>query len=297
MSRRLRVALYGAFFVLVLLLALLLTFPWETLARRVEQEAARASPGTTLAIGEIGPALPFGVRLANVVYQSEGRAGAAPSKWTFDRIRLRPAWLALMTGKAGVSFEVDILAGQVSGTATRAKDGLNIKASFDHMLLEEGKTVEDALGVPLAGTLHGKVDAATNPEGKITQARFTATIEDAKVKGGKLAGFTLPALDLGRPEVELVVDKGEAKLTKCEAKGRDVTLTATATSTLRPQIGLSPVKGQLKIKPSDAFLEKNPSIKGALGLAGSFKKADGTLEFPLNGTLAKPMSFPGFGGR
>ena len=95
---------------------------------------------------------------------------------------------------------------------------------------------------------------------------------------------------------EATGEKGEAKLVKCEAKGKDVTLTATATSTLRPQLAFSPVKGQLKVKLSDAFLEKNPALKAGLSLAGSFKKPDGTLEFPLNGTLARPMSFPGFGG-
>ncbi|MFM2152995.1 MAG: hypothetical protein RL199_1430 [Pseudomonadota bacterium] len=296
MSRRVRLALYGLFFVFVLMLAVLVTFPWDSLARRLEEEVARSSPGSTLVIGEIGPALPVGVRLANVVYQAEGKNGAPPSKWTVDRIRLKPAWLSLVRGRPGVTFDVDLLSGQLSGTATKSKDGASLSATFDHMLLDEGKTVEEALGVPLAGTLHGRLEATTAADGKVTDAHLLATIEDAKVKGGKVAGFTLPAMDLGRPEVDLVVDKGEAKLTKCEAKGRDVTITATATSSLRPQLGLSPVKGQLKVKPTEAFLEKNPALKAGLSLAGSFKKPDGSLDFPLNGTLVRPMSFPGFGG-
>ncbi len=296
MSGRLRTALYAAFFLAVLVLAILLTFPWETLARRLEQEVSRAQPGTTLVIGEIGPALPFGVRVANVLYQTEGKNGAAPSKWTVDRARLKPAWFSLLRGRPGVSFDVDVLSGQVAGTASKSKDGLNVTASFDHMLLDEGKVVEEALGVPLAGTLHGSIDVATAADGKITQAHLTATIDDAQVKGGKVAGFTLPAMDLGRPEVDLVVDKGEAKLVKCEAKGRDVTVTAAATATIRPQFGLSPVKGQLKVKAAEAFLDKNPALKAGLSLAGSFKKPDGSLEFPLNGTLSRPMSLPGFGG-
>jgi type II secretion system protein N len=296
MSRPLRIALYGAFFFIVLVLAVLVTFPWDTLARRIEEEVARSSPGTTLVIGEIGPSLPVGVRLANVVYQSEGKNGAAPSKWTVDRIRLKPVWWSLLRGRPGVSFAVDLLSGQLTGSATKSKEGTTVSASFDHMLLDEGKVVEEALGVPLAGTLHGSLEATATADGKLTTAHLLATVDDAKVKGGKVAGFTLPTMDLGRPEVDLVVEKGEAKLVKCEAKGKDVTLTATATSTLRPQLGFSPVKGQLKVKPAEAFLDKNPALKAGLSLAGSFKKPDGSLEFPLNGTLSKPVSLPGFGG-
>jgi methionyl-tRNA formyltransferase len=49
-----RIALYGLFFLVVLVLAVLVTFPWDTLARRIEEEVARSSPGTVLAADEQG---------------------------------------------------------------------------------------------------------------------------------------------------------------------------------------------------------------------------------------------------
>jgi type II secretion system protein N len=297
MSRRLRLSLYALFFALCLGMGILLTFPYDALARRLEQEVAHASPGTTLVIGEIGPALPLGVRLAKVVYATEGKNGSPGTKWSVDRIRLTPAWLALLTGKPGVAFSIDLLAGQLSGRAALAHGGLSLKASFDHMLLDDGKVVEEHIGLGLAGTLHGSLEADVGPDGKVGDAHLLATVDGAKLKGGKVAGFTLPAADLGTPDLEVVVAKGEATVKKLEAKSPDLDLTATATSTLRPVVSLSPVKGSLRLKPSDKFLDRNPALKGALGLLGSMRKPDGTIELPLNGTLSRPMSMPGFGPR
>lgn len=297
MSRRLQVPLYLVFAVFALGGSFLLTFPYDTLGRRLEAEVGKNLPGATLAINEIGPALPFGVRMANVVFARDGKDGAPGPKITIDRIRVRPALWSLLTGKAGLSYTIDILAGTVHGQVVVGKDGARVEAVLEGLQLDEGKTLENATGLVLAGGMSGRVDLTLDLKGQVTDGSIAATVAGGKVKSGKVMGFSVPAVDLGSPEVNITLEKGEAKIVKADMRSPDLEVSATGSSTLRADLANSPLKGTAKIRLTDGFLSRNPDIKAMIGFAGAFKKPDGSLEVPINGTLARPVSLPSFGGR
>jgi type II secretion system protein N len=293
MSRRVRLLLYSLFALFSFTAALLLTFPYETLRRRLESEASRRSPGTTLVINEIGPALPLGVRLADVLYAKAAKGSETATKYTFDRIRLTPSLLSLLTGRVGINFALDLLGGTIQGTAAFGASGGKVSAELDGLQLGEGKLVENATGMQMLGAATGRLEATTGADGQVTDGLVRLNIDGAKIKSGKIAGFTLPPLDLGTPALEIDIAKGEAKLTKLEAKSSDIELGGTATVNLKPDLMLSPIKGSLKLRPTEGFLSRNPALKGAMGLAGPMRKPDGSLEVPLNGTMGRPVSLPG----
>ncbi len=295
MSRRLRFSLYALFALFCFTAALLLTFPYETLGRRLESEAAHRTPGSTLVINEIGPALPFGVRLANIVYAKPSKDGGTQTKYSIERVRLTPSLLSLLTGRLGIGFGIDLLGGSISGTAAYGTGGMKLSASLDDLHLDDGKMIETMTGLAMVGTVSGTVKAVTGSDGQITDGTLVVGIDGAKVKSGKIAGFSIPALDLGTPALEFEIAKGEGKLKKLEAKSSDIELNGSATVTMRPDVSLSPMKGSLKIRPTEGFLSRNPGIKGAMSLAGTMKRPDGSLEVPLNGTLGRPVSLPGMG--
>lgn len=293
MTRRRKILLYTAFTLFALVASFVLLFPYDTLGRRLEAEITRASPGTTVIIHEIGPALPLGVRLADVELAREGKDGAPGTKFTIDRIRIRPAWLALLSGKPGASFTIDLLDGSVDGRAVMGRDGMKLEVVLNALQLD-GKQVEAFTGVQLGGGLSGRIDLERGADGQISSGAIAAVLAGGKLRGGKIMGFSVPALDLGSPELSITIDKNEAKLAKFEARSPDLELGGGGSATLRPDLMSSLVRGSLKLKLTDSFLGKNPTIKGMLGFAGPMKKPDGTIELPLSGTLARPVSLPGF---
>lgn len=295
MSRRTKLLLYAAFTGFAFLAGLLLTFPYDVLGRRIEAEVAKKMPGTTLVVNELGPALPIGLRLADLVITKAGKDDAPASRFTIDRIRVRPAFLALLTGKAGISFNLDLLAGTIHGQAVVGKDGPSLETVIEGLQLDEGKSIEGLTGLQLAGGMSGRVEIAASREGQVSTGNVAIIIAGAKIKSGKIAGFTLPPIDLGSPELSLTIDKGEAKIAKFETRSPDIELNTTGSISLRPDLMASLIRGSLKLRPTDPFLNKNQTIKTAMSLAGPFKKPDGTLELPLSGTLARPVSLPGFG--
>ncbi len=294
MSRRLQVALYVAFTLFALAGSLVLTFPYGALRRRIEVEAGKAMPGSTLVINDIGPALPLGLRFADVVFARD--LGDKQLKVKIDRIRLRPALWSLFTGKPGLLYTVDAFAGSVDGEVVRTKTGGKVEAVIKGLQLDEGKTLERATGLDLTGGLSGRVELQTDSRGLVTDGNIAAIVAGGKVKSGNIMGFSLPRLDLGSPEVNLIITKGQAKIAKAETKSPDLDFKATGDVSLAQNLMASLIKGNVHLRLTDAFLARNPTIKGMLGFAGPFRKPDGSIELPLNGPLMRPLSIPGFGG-
>src|SRR4051812_4766522 len=107
MSPRIRRLLYVLFTLFCLAAGMILTFPYDVLGRRIEAEAAKAMPGSTLVIGETGPALPLGVRLGDLMLERPGKDGVAGPKFVVESVVVRPSLLSLLGGKPGVTFVVD----------------------------------------------------------------------------------------------------------------------------------------------------------------------------------------------
>src|SRR5438445_2142161 len=95
-------------------LFLMLTFPYDTLARRVEVEAR--SGGAELTIGSLGPAGLFGLRAHDVKLKLPAPPGAeALPELKFDRADLSPDYLALILRRTSFGFAVQGYGGSASG--------------------------------------------------------------------------------------------------------------------------------------------------------------------------------------
>jgi type II secretion system protein N len=302
MSRRTMIALYVLFGFACLGVSALLTFPYDVLGRYLETEVARAAPGAAITINRIGPSLPLGLYMGDIVYEPPASDPDATTRFEIANVRLHPAWLKLLTLKPGVSFAVGVLGGKIAGTAWLGGGNQHLEVAATGVHIEDGGQFEKLTGLDLQGTLAGKLSAVVGaPVVKggvpvITEGSLTASVDGAEVRGGKVMGFPIPQTDLGSPEVEVDITKGEATIQKLQTRSHDIDLTTTGSVSIRPALAQSPLRGSLKVKLSDEWFARNPSIKGLIGMAGPFKKADGSLELPLNGTLARPLSLPGFGG-
>jgi len=287
MSRRVRILLYALYGELCLSAALLLTFPYDTLARRLEYEAGRR-PGTSLSIGEIGPALPFGLRLGDVTFSKASRDGGPARKLQLEEVRLTPALMPLLRGKAGVDAGLSLMGGHIDATVAVGRDSRQLNAELQELSLAEGGLIQSFTGLNLSGVLNGSLELATDGAGHPNGGRLSLEIADAALKGGKALNVTLPAMALGQPKIEAEIAGGTARLSKLEARSEEVELSGSATVTLKPELMLSPLKGSLRFKPAPALVARTPALQVMAAMAGPNRKPDAPVDIPLAGTLGSP---------
>lgn len=299
MSRKTQVVLYALFTLGALAFSALVTFPWDAVGRRLEYEAVRALPGASIVIGEVGPALPMGIALGDITLQLPPvTAGKPGAKVEVEKIRVKPALLALLTGKLGATFNVRAFDGDLSGQVKKLKTGqaLELTAVAKALQLDDGGVLRDLIGYDIKGGLSGEIELALDEKGVISDGVVDIVIENGLFAGGRINGFTVPALDLGSPELKVTFEKGNGVIEKLALKSADVDASVeSGTLVMKQALGMTLIKGDARIKPSDAWLEK-AKLKAVIGLVpASVRKPDGTFELALNGPLKKPATLPKMG--
>lgn len=292
MSRKLKIVLFGGFALLALLVSAVLTFPYDVLGRRIEAEVARALPGTTLVIGEIGPALPIGLRVARVTLH---RGTGPENRVEIDRLRVKPSLLKLLIFRPTLAFDLRAFSGEAAGSVSVSSGQANLNLDLKNLQIEQIAMLKAASGIDLSGAVNGRIQLNLNPTGQPTDGVIEATIDSARLEGGKVMGFSIPSIDLGSPEVNIPIVDGEATIERLATSSPDGSLDITGTVSLRPVLAQSRVKGTLSLQLEDAFLNRNPTLKGLMGFAGSLKQPDGSIQVPLDGPLNRPARVPGLG--
>lgn len=149
MSRKLKVALYAAFTLTMLGVSFLLTFPWDAVGRRLEYETVRALPGSSIAIEQVGPALPVGLALGDITLQLPGSGPGKPGpKLSLDKVRVKPSLLALATGTLAASFDVKAFSGTLDGEVKKSGPGqsLDVTLVASTLQLDDGGVLQQLVG-------------------------------------------------------------------------------------------------------------------------------------------------------
>lgn len=154
------ILLYTCFGLAVLLLLAAAKFPWTALAGRLTS-AVNASGVAHLSYLEARPVrFPPGLVLEGVALAS-ARSPDAPL-FTAGRVRLAPAWLSLLSGRAGVTLRAEAYGGELRGRIDA--DGLLspevVEAEFDLDGLDLSRHPQLAEQAGAQGLLSGRVHLA-----------------------------------------------------------------------------------------------------------------------------------------
>ena len=292
----LRKLLLPALGVVAFVAFLLLTFPYETLARRLEVEAQRA--GAELTIGSLGPSGLGGLRARDVKLRfSPGPSGETPPELKLDRADVNPELLGFLLKRIAFGFSVEGYGGSARGRAALSNDpktpGLSALRIDAKDLDLATLPLKDLAGVEAAGRLVLKVDLPTLIPVEAATGTVTVALDQAAVSGGSVQGFPVPKTSLGRVEGGVTVEKGIAKLDKTSAKGGDIDADVDGNVHLRPLLSLSQADLHVKFRFADKWLNDNGMIKGAMGLIQNAKQPDGSYAFTFSGTLTRMTPRPG----
>jgi type II secretion system protein N len=264
-------------------LFVMLTFPFDTLARRIEVEAQRA--GTYLRIGSIGPAF-LGFRAHDVRLRPAGSEGP---DLRFDSVTVRPDLFALVLRRTSFGFSLDAYGGSVRGHLAMSNDpaqpglrSLRLDASEIDL---HALPLRELAGIEALGRVSLKADLPALQPPDAATGSMSATGKQLALAGGTVQGFTLPRTVLGDLDAVVPLDKGVARFEKAQIRGGDVDVDLEGTLRLRPLLSLSQADLRLRLRPSDRWLNQNAAIRGLLGLLQ--RQPDGSYLVPLTGPVSR----------
>ncbi len=280
--------------VLAFFVFLVLTFPYDLLARRIEMEARRA--GAEVTIGSAGAGGLVAVRARDVRVRLSAAGGDSP-ELRFERAVVSPDIFALMLRRTSFGFSLEGYGGTARGHIALSNDprqpaisSLRIDATdLDLATLP----LREMAGFAAAGKLKLKADLPVLVPVETARGSLTLAVDGAAVNGGTAAGLSLPNTTLGRVESAISVDKGIAKVEKTQARGGDVEADVDGSVNLRPLLSLSQADLHVRLRPADRWLNENQVIKGMIGLVQNARQGDGSYTFTLTGPLSRMQPRPG----
>lgn len=291
--RRLLVpVLFVAFF----LLFAVTTFPYDTLARRLEVEAARA--GGELTIASMGPTGILGLRARDVKLKLPPSPGSETlPELHFERADLMPDLFGLLLRKTGFGFAIDAYGGHARGHAALSNDPrlpglLSLRLDATELDLA-ALPMKELAGVDLAGRVNVKVNLPVLQPAEAASGTVTIGLKGGAVNGGSMQGFPIPKLLLGDLDSGLTVEKGIAKVDKAQTRGGDLDADVDGNIHLRPLLALSQAELHVRFRLAEKWLDQNVMIKSAMGLIQNARQGDGSYVFTFSGPLTRMTPRPG----
>lgn len=276
-------------------LFLVLTFPYDALARRIETEAQRV--GAELTIGKLGPAGLFGVRGRDVKLRFAPAPGEATGlEIHLDRADLTPDLLALLLRRTSFGFAAEGYGGSARGHLAMSSDprqpGLQSFRVDARDIDLAALPLRDLAGVEASGRLQVKADLPALLPVETANGSVSLSLDGGGF-GGTVMGMALPKTALGHIDGSATVEKGVAHVEKTSARGGDIDADLDGSCNLRPLLSLSQADLHVRFRPAQAWLDRNQMIKGMIGLIQNAKQGDGSYVFTFAGPLAHLTPRPG----
>jgi type II secretion system protein N len=277
-------------------LFLVLTFPYDVLARRLEVEAQRE--GAELTIGSLGPSGLTGLRARDVKLRLPAGPGEAVPELKLERADLSPDLFALLLRRTSFGFALEAYGGSLRGHAALSNDprqpGLRSLRIDARDVDLHALPLRELAGLEAGGKLQLKIDMPELLPVESANGSLTLALEGATL-GGTVQGFPVPKTSLGRLDGGATVEKGVARVDKTTVRGGDIDADVDGNVNLRPLLALSQADLHVRFRPSDRWLNENAIIKGAIGLPvmQSARQPDGSYLFTFSGPLARMAPRPG----
>ncbi|HEY4103793.1 MAG TPA: type II secretion system protein GspN [Polyangiaceae bacterium] len=315
---------YAAFYLFCLGFFGYLTFPYDRLRSRIQNEFNRSQTGPnalTLRLGHLSSYWGSGVRAEDIELISppkppepgatdDAPKSAKPKVMQIDSAHVRVSLLRLLVGTVHVNFGASAFGGEVSGFTSDADGGRKLELDIDNIGLANAPMIADALGLPVAGALTGHVEFLL-PESKLAKAegkvdlKFSGlAVGDGKTK--VLNAIALPKVELGELTLQATAAAGNLKIDTFSAAGKDVDLQAEGSVRLRDPFDQSVLSLSARFKFSDRFMNKDDMTRSLFGSPGAAmpglfdlvpqnkraKRPDGFYGWRVNGTVSHPSFQP-----
>ena len=291
-----RVGLYSGFGLLVFIIALYASFPYE---RAKDAAITWISKNLDLdaEIASAGPAFGIAVNLQDIRLRTRPPTGK-PSRFTIESAKVSLSPFSLLTSSKSITVVADAFGGKVTldfnGSLGKKGAPFAVELHARDIAAGEIPIVKEAINLVLTGTfkLDGEIKSETgkfaDAKGSIAFSCTDCAAGDGKTPLKISGGLTLPRVRLGQLNGTIAIDKGTAKLQGVETKSPDGEASLEGDISLRDPFGNSGVNLYLRFRLNDALVQKAAAFQLLLQTAAApAKRPDGAYGFCLGGRLAQ----------
>jgi type II secretion system protein N len=315
---------YGAFYLFSLTLFAYLTFPYDRLRARIQNEFNRGQTGPnplTLRLGHLGSYWFSGIEADDVDLISPPSApvpgstedapkAPKPKVMRIDSVHARVALLHLLFGTVHVNFGASAFGGQIDGFTSDADGGRKLEVDIEDIGLADAPLIGDLVGLPVAGRLAGHVEFLL-PESKLAKAEGKVDLKFSSLSAGDgktkvLNAIALPKVEVGELTLQATATAGNLKIDNFSASGKDLDLQAEGSVRLHDPFDASVLSLSARFKFNERFTNKDDMTRGLFGSPGAAvpglfdlvpqnkraKRADGFYGWRVNGSLSHPSFLP-----
>jgi type II secretion system protein N len=301
-----RVGLYAAFGLIVFVVALYASFPYD----RAKDAATRIISKTfdvDVEIGSAGPAFGIAVMFRDIRVRTRPTTGK-PTRFTIDSAKFSPSLFALFSSSFSYSLTADALGGTIAldqSGAPGKKGAFRTDLVARDIDASEIPGLRETINLPLTGkvTLEAKLASET---GRFADANGQLTLSCVGLAAGDgktplkvpsipmlAQGITLPRIRIGDLGGHVAIEKGTAKLQGVESKSPDGEVALEGEIALHDPLSLTTLNLYLRFKLSEAVMKKEVALQILPAVAAPGKRADGSYGVKFGGRVGQ-MTQPVF---
>lgn len=251
---------YAGFFLASFLFSLYLTFDPSHLVTGYLQQFAQQK-GMQVSVAAIEKYRLSGIIAEDIELQHPGLR--TPLK--VDGLQARLSLWPLLLGRKSIGFQASLYGGKIFGRITRGRNSLraNLEVrSVDLSKLEPAR--EKSLWAMAKLTGKADLDLASKDDPKKWRGALKASLGPGRLTSFSYQGFELPEIQIEGMNLELNLAGGKAGIKTLEIESTDFPINGFGQVELRSPVRQSPLQFQVKVDPSEQYLEKVPPLKAML---------------------------------
>ncbi|MEJ2637991.1 MAG: type II secretion system protein GspN, partial [Desulfosarcinaceae bacterium] len=156
MGRIQKIIGYIAFTGFMVVVFLYLLFPKDTLRAYIQDQIQQNLPDVSVEIGQVSPAFPPGLKLADILWEHEDMPLV-----TARRATIRPALLKLLGSEKVINFNLETSQGRIDGRGilrTGKQGEVSVDADIDQIALQEIAALRAIPDYIISGLLSGTIN-------------------------------------------------------------------------------------------------------------------------------------------
>lgn len=289
-SRRrmiLQVLAYTLYGLVVLLVLLYVTFPYDLLRQRLVERVSQGD--VRLAVARLQPRFPPGLALHNVrlLTESSELPGAIVQMRT---LRLQPAWLSLISETPQVHFDGALydghLRGEIWSSMVNNASAWEVRGHFAEVQIARHPWLQKEGKAFARGQLGGELTLTLRPDGQMQQGTVNLRSEPAVFTANQALRLLLQRdITCDTLQSQLKMTANQLQIVSFTCKGNDLTFQARGTINWQQPIRNSALNLHLQIR-SETVYKQELDLIGRLVRRRPDRR--GVLSFSIRGTMRRP---------
>ncbi|MCX7959922.1 MAG: type II secretion system protein GspN, partial [Deltaproteobacteria bacterium] len=192
-------------------------------------------------------------------------------------------------GKKPFVIKADGFGGSLGIEAGSKKDMIFLSVEAENIDTLKLDVLREKTGLNIKGFVSLSADITYDKkESKNNNGRITLEFKGSEIKGGKIMGFEIPQVNTGDIKGEIEIKEGKFKVVNFKSKGKDIELRLSGDGNFQSPPARSNLNLSLKVKPAQAFIDREEKLKTVLFGIGSALDKEGFYNFSIKGTLSNP---------